>query len=64
MTAVFAANYGVKPEIKVITKLTNNHEERSTVLNLTDFSRKQIFDAMNQPHIIRTQLFKQSNNRQ
>jgi hypothetical protein len=62
MTAVFTAKYGVKPEIKVNPKLTSNHEELSTVLSATDLSLEQIFDAMNQPHVIRTQLFKQSNN--
>ena len=61
MTAVFIAKYGVKPEIKVNAKLTSNHEVPLTVLSVTDFSHGEILDAMNHPHIIRTELFKACN---
>ena len=61
MTAVFCAKYDVKPEIKVNAKLTGNHKEPSTLSRATHWSHEQIFDATNQPHIIRTELFKACN---
>lgn len=60
MEDAFKKIYGVKPKIKVIKR---NRLPAKTAPKLTrakNFKPKQIFDGLNQPHMIRNELFRLS----
>ena len=61
MVEVFQKKYGVTPKIKVIKRKSALAKGPPELVSAKDFTHEQICDAMNQPHIIRTDLFKACN---
>jgi len=61
MEEAFKNRYGVKPKIKVTKRRRTKAKAPPELVSAEDFTLEQLYNAMNQPHVIRNTLFKHSN---
>lgn len=61
MKEAFKKKYGVEPKIKVTKRKRSVTKPLPELVSAEDFSLEDLHDGMNQPHVMRNELFKQSN---